>query len=88
MPPKPGTYLPLNAPRPITVESARDRPVALVDRAGERTGVAAIDEMWKIDEEWWRDPVRRTYFRIRLADGRVRTIYLDQEADRWYEQAY
>lgn len=51
-PPKPGTYRPLNPPRPITVEAAGERPVALVDRDGERVAVARIEESWVIDEEW------------------------------------
>lgn len=85
---RPHQLRPLNPPRPAKVESVRGRPVALVDKRGERIVIAAIEEEWSIDDEWWRDRVRRRYFRVRLEDGPVRTIFLDGESDRWFEQSY
>lgn len=85
---RPHQLRPLNLPRSATVETARGRPVALVDKRGERIGIAAIEEEWSIDDEWWRDRVQRHYVRARLADGRMRTLYLDGESGRWFEQLY
>lgn len=79
---------PLNLPRAATVETDRGRPVALVDKRGERVAIAAIEEEWSIDDEWWRDRLQRHYFRVRLAHGPLRTIFLDGESGRWFEQSY
>jgi len=79
---------PLNLPRPVTAETAQGRPVAMIDKHGERVGIAAIEDEWSIGDEWWRDRVRRHYFRVRLASGSIRTIFLDGESGRWFEQSY
>lgn len=80
---------PLNRPRPTTVltEGADGRPTILIER-GQHRRVARILDGWRIDDEWWRDPIRRRYYRLALDDGRMRTIYRDETDDRWYEQAY
>ncbi len=85
---RPHQLRPLNLPRAISVETARGRPVALVDTRGNHVEIAAIEEEWSIDDEWWRDRLQRHYFRVRLAHGPVRTIFLDGESSRWFEQSY
>jgi hypothetical protein len=93
---RPHRLRPLNLPRAISVETARRHPlagpvavpVALIDKHGERIAIAAIEEEWSIDDEWWRDRVQRHYFRVRLEHGPVRTIFLDGESGRWFEQSY
>lgn len=87
-PVRPHQLRPLNLPRAVSVETVRERPVALLDKHGERIAIAAIEEEWSIDDEWWRDRVQRHYFRVRLAHGPVRTIFLDGESNRWFEQSY
>lgn len=80
---------PLNRPRPVAVraQGAHHRPVALIERGRPRL-VARIQDFWRLDDEWWRDPIRRRYYRVVLDDGSLRTIYHDETADRWYEQPY
>lgn len=85
---RPHQLRPLNLPRAVSVETVRERPVALMDKHGERIAIATIEEEWSIDDEWWRDRVQRHYFRVRLAHGPVRTIFLDGESGRWFEQSY
>jgi len=85
---RPHQLRPLNLPRPATVETVQGRPVAMTDKHGERVGIAAIEDEWSIDDEWWRDRVRRHYFRVRLASGSLRTIFLDGDSGRWFEQSY
>ena len=85
---RPHQLRPLNQPRPTTVQTARGRPVSLVDKHGQRVEIAAIEEEWSIDDEWWRDRLQRHYFRVRLAHGPLRTIFLDGESARWFEQSY
>jgi hypothetical protein len=50
--------------------------------------VAAVADRWRIDDEWWRNPVSRLYRRLVLADGRVLTVFEDRVAGRWYVQRY
>ena len=75
-------------PRPVTVETTRGRPTALTGTQGERIEIAAIEEEWSIDDEWWRDRLQRHYYRVRLAHGPFRTIFLDGDSNRWFEQSY
>lgn len=79
---------PLNLPRSTTVETEQGRPVALIDKQGERIAIEIIEEEWTIDDEWWRDRVQRRYFRVRLMHGPIRTVFLDEESDKWFEQSY
>lgn len=85
---RPHRLRPLNMPRAVTVETARGRPIALTDKRGERAEIAAIEEEWSIDDEWWRERLQRHYFRVRLIHGPLRTIFLDGESNRWFEQSY
>ena len=54
----------------------------------DRYPVAHVQECWCIDDEWWRDPIQRHYYRIATAAGAVRTLYHDQITDAWFEQGY
>ena len=87
---------PLNQPRPVAVQTrprrgadgtATAEPVALVE-AGRRRPVARVEEIWCVEDEWWRRPISRRYYRLALTDGDVRTVYHDRVADVWYAQSY
>ena len=65
------------------------RPVAVTLRPGERLSVAEVQDVWRIDDEWWRErPVSRLYWRLGLEDGRVLTLYRDLVSGRWAIQSY
>ena len=51
---------------------------------GTRRPVVAVDDEWQVDDEWWRDEVRRRYFALVLANGRRLTIFHDQRTDTWW----
>ncbi len=62
-------------------------------RAARRYAVEAIEEIWRVAEEWWRErPVERTYMRLLVDGGRPLTIYRDEAgldgAPAWYLQRY
>ena len=80
---------PLNRPRPavVLVGGGAGRPVGLVER-GRRRRVARVKDGWRIDDEWWREPIRRRYYRLVLDDGSLRTVFRDEVDGRWYAQAY
>lgn len=64
-----------------------DQPAILVER-GRRRPIAQIQDAWRIDDEWWRNPIDRRYYRVVLDDGSLRTLYHDLADDHWYEQPY
>lgn len=78
--------IPLNAPSGVQVRAdAAGRPREV--RVGRRVQpVEEIQESWRIEDEWWRRPVRRDYHRLLLADGRLVVLYRDLEEGGWYLQ--
>ena len=83
----PGALRPLNLPVSIAVEEdARGRPLTLILR-GRKLKVASIDDLWEIDEEWWREkPVVRMYYQATTEDGRPITLFRDLTSGEWYRQ--
>ena len=57
-------------------------------RAGSpRAPSPAIQDHWRIDDEWWREhPIAREYYKLLLDDGTLLTIYHDLLRDEWFEQ--
>jgi hypothetical protein len=58
----------------------------VIVRHGRRLAVTAIQEIWRIDDEWWRERISRRYYLLLLEHGIVCTIYRDLVSDSWYEQ--
>lgn len=80
---------PLNRPRPVRVEAGEDGAPIAVWLLGRRCPVQAVLEVWRIDDEWWRQrPVSRVYYRLLLEEGRTVTLYRDLMSQRWAKQAY
>lgn len=77
----------LNEPRPIRVTVRGGRPVALHDAHGQHR-VSQIQDMWIIEDEWWRHEINRQYYSLLLDTGTLRTVFHDRIADTWHEQAY
>jgi hypothetical protein len=78
----------LNRPRPIVVHAdAAGRPLALLEH-GRRRRIERVQDVWRIDEEWWREPISRRYLSLLLEDGALRTVFQDLTDGRWYEQGY
>jgi hypothetical protein len=80
---------PLNAPMPLRVQFDEQGRVVSIWRQGRLTPrtIAAIQDRWRIDDEWWREhPVSRMYYEVVLDDGTLLTMYQDLVADQWFEQ--
>lgn len=78
---------PLNLPRPITVRTEGEALIALIE-GKRRLKVMQVQDVWRIDDEWWRNPISRRYYQLLLEDGTLRTVYHDLASDTWHEQAY
>ena len=82
------TYRPVNAPEQIQVEED-SYGLPLVVRTPRRQAVTAIDDRWRIDDEWWRrEPVSRLYYAVLLASGQRLVLYKNLTNECWYRQSY
>jgi|RhiMethySRZTD1v2_1073278.scaffolds.fasta_scaffold3839189_2 hypothetical protein len=78
----------LNLPRPATVEADEKGLPRAVALQGRWLAVDAIFDVWRIDDEWWREPLIRRYFLVALEGGVLRTLFQDLLSGQWYEQRY
>ena len=76
----------LRTPRPVMVQRTTGGVVAAVRTNGRTRPVAQIRETWRIDDEWWREPISRIYMDVVLADGGSLTLFRDLVTRRWYAQ--
>ncbi|PPD57641.1 hypothetical protein [Dehalogenimonas etheniformans] len=82
------TLKPVNLPEPIAVDeeaSGQPRVVTL----GRKLPVAVIDDIWRLDDEWWRArALSRMYYAVILVNGRRLTLFKDLVDGKWYHQSY
>ena len=79
---------PVNAPEPVKVEED-DSGLPAAIGAKRRQAVAAVEDRWRIDDEWWRrESVSRFYFSVRLASGHRIVLYKDLIGGGWFTQGY
>ena len=83
----PGAYKQVNTPQPVAVdENNKGEPVSVGSPC--KREVAAIEDRWRIDDEWWRiQPISRLYLKTRLASGQKLLLYKDLIAGSWYRQS-
>lgn len=80
---------PLAEPRRARVEPDEHGSPTALEHEGERQRVAAVQDCWRIDDEWWRESaVSRMYYEVRLESGRVITVYRDLIGGTWWLQRY
>ena len=85
---RPDAFKPVNLPEPVRVEEdSAGLPVAI--RMQRRQTVTAIEDRWRIDDEWWRsEPVSRLYYAVLFTSGQRLVIYKDLNNGQWYRQKY
>lgn len=79
---------PLNQLRRAAVELDANGLPAFITEHGQRHAITGYQDRWRIDEEWWRDPIVRTYWQVHLANGGVRTLCQDEINQEWNTQSY
>ena len=81
---------PLNAPTPVRVRTDdTGRPTAVHLSRSWQT-VESVEDVWKINDEWWRGPdhcIERAYFDLLLQSGTRTTLFHDITRDTWHRQA-
>jgi len=69
----------LHAPTPGVSPGFKQRTALLHE-------VESVGETWRVDDEWWRQPLHRTYYELVLAGGKHTIVYHDLVTDQWFEQ--
>jgi hypothetical protein len=82
------TIKPVNLPEPVHVEeNSAGLPTAV--RLKRRQSITAIEDCWRIDDEWWRsEPVSRLYYAVILASGQRMVLSKNLIDKCWYRQSY
>jgi len=77
---------PLGSPYPIHVRINLKGQPTKIGLQGRRRGgnVASIQEIWRIDDEWWRNSISRLYYQVVLENGKIMTLYRDLTDGCWY----
>ena len=85
----------LNVPRPVAVEvDEQGRPRAIMDERGRagtstderRRTVESIGEVWRVDDEWWRERISRRYVDVMLEGGKHVVLFEDLTTGQWWLQ--
>ncbi|MFC2014656.1 hypothetical protein ACFLUP_01540 [Chloroflexota bacterium] len=82
------TYRSVNLPESVEV-SEDDSGLPLAIKIPKRQEITAVDDRWRIDDEWWRrETVSRIYYSVRLVSGHRLVLYKDLLNNCWYRQSY
>lgn len=49
-------------------------------------GVDQITRVWRVDLDWWRERVWRTYYKLSTDTGLLIIIYIDLLSKEWFLQ--
>ena len=83
-----GAGKPVNTPEPVEVDEDTSGLPATV-KLTQRLTVTAVEDRWRIDDEWWRrESLSRAYYAVLLSSGQRTVIYKDLAAGGWYRQTY
>lgn len=66
-------------------EDVQHEPLAFLYK-GRREGVEETLKRWRVVREWWKRPVEREYFQVRIGSGIVCELYRDLLTGAWYLQ--
>lgn len=79
----------LNVPQPVRVVVDGDGlPTAVASEISDHADrtVDEILEVWRIDDEWWRQPLARRYLDVVLAGGSHVILFHDLHTGEWFLQ--
>jgi hypothetical protein len=71
----------------VTVElDDRGFPFAIGEDEDDRRLVEEILEAWRINDEWWREPITRQYVEVVLEGGGHMVLFEDLKTRQWFMQ--
>jgi hypothetical protein len=68
----------------VQVETDADGIPVRLRLNGAAHGEVGICNRWRVDDDWWRTPVVRAYFKVVTRDGLLCTVYLDELRGTWH----
>jgi hypothetical protein len=72
-------------PEPIEVIAPKGAPKAVKFR-NRLLQVREVLNTWRIDDEWWREPISKFYYLLQFSSGSRITVFQDLITGRWYRQ--
>jgi hypothetical protein len=51
-----------------------------------RRDIESVVEVWKVDDEWWRQPISRRYVEVVMNGGKHTVLFVDLTTNEWFEQ--
>jgi len=77
----------LNVPQLVEVElDLNGMPTMVVRNRGKATRVESVGETWRIDDEWWRQPIERRYMEVVFEGGKRAVLFEDIVTGIWWIQ--
>ena len=78
----------VNEPQLVTVElNVSGSPTAVGRLGGSAVWkIECVNETWRIDDEWWRQTIARSYFEIMLEGGKRVVLFRDLITGNWFIQ--
>ena len=73
------------ASRPGGAPSGRGHP-AHFSWQGQTHAVAHITRVWRVDIDWWRERIWRSYYKLNTDTGLLVIIFQDLLTNQWYIQ--
>ena len=77
----------LNVPQRVLVELDEQRRPRVVKReTGTGKRIESFGENWRMDDEWWRQPIVRRYVEVVLEGGGRAILFEDLITGEWFMQ--
>ena len=77
----------LNVPQRVQVELDNGRPGKVIRPPVRKPRrVESVIECWRVDDEWWRNPIARTYYEVVLETGGRVVLFQDLVTNEWWIQ--
>jgi hypothetical protein len=63
-----------------------EQPTPGASPGSRRWRVESIGEIWRVDDEWWRQPISRRYVELVLEGGKHVVLFEDLTTGQWWMQ--
>lgn len=81
-----GGRCPSPPPAPDGEKTGNGRGWKTMEGNEKRWRVEAVGEVWRVDDEWWRQPINRQYFEVVLEGGKHTVVFQDLANGHWFIQ--
>lgn len=69
--------------RELAVTESGDHQPHFVSYGGKMRRVEDMLGRWRVSQEWWKSPVERDYYRLRLEGGIICELFRDRITGTW-----